>query len=281
MNKVRSFIVAILCAVAFGGLTACDKSSGGNKKPVADVYLLAGQSNAVGIAPVSAIEAPLTDKVQLFQSGGGIVDCPANEEYNLVFTPVTTGRGHDNTMFGPEVGMAEVIQENRPDSNSFIIKYAWGDTALCDRWRSPSAGTPGDLYEAFTLTAGVAITHLKNQGYDINLVGMAWMQGERDACSLASADAYADNLRHFINDVRAEFGNDFRFTIAKINENKALMPYVDKVILSQRQIAKELDNTVFLDTSELTVLKNDPWHYDAPSQLKLGRDFALSLLSVT
>ena len=246
------------------------------EEKVAHVYLIGGQSNAVGIAPVAGVVPPETDKV-LFYGDGGMGNRPFGDP--IQFLPVEMGFGENINFFGPEVGIAGVLQREMAHNNNFIIKYAWGDTDLFADWRSPSSGEAvGGKYTAFVQTVHTGIEVLEAQGYKVRLSGMAWMQGEKDAMKKEKSEAYTQNLINFIQDIRQEFRADFPVVLGKINEDINLMPYHRTVILAQQAVANAMEGVYFMDTSELNVKATDAWHYDGESMLKLGEKFGTMLI---
>lgn len=264
----------LLCesGAAFGPAVRAEES----QSKIADVYLIGGQSNAAGIAPVAGVTPPQTDKV-MFYGDGGMNNRPFGDPIH--FVPVAMGFGENINLFGPEVGLAGVLQAQKADRDNFIVKYAWGDTDIFADWRSPSlGGTIGGKYESFVQTVHTGLDVLTAQGYTINLCGLAWMQGEKDAISKEKAIAYTQNLMNLITDLRAEFDTDFPVVIGKINEDIHLMPYNRIVILAQQAAANAMDGVYFMDTSELRMKGNDPWHYDGESMLKLGAKFGEMLI---
>ena len=106
------------------------------------VIFLAGQSNAAGCSKDEYLKKNVSAEqyaeyengydnvyINYFVSGtnqsDGFVKCAARQ-------------GEFGEFFGPELGLAEKLNEMYPDKTFFIIKYAWGGTNLYEQWLSPS-----------------------------------------------------------------------------------------------------------------------------------------------
>lgn len=265
--KKKATALLLAGALSLGGIglgTGLSVNAEEAHPKIARVWLIGGQSNAHGISFAHDIEAPAPDeRVKIYR--------PQSDD----FAPVTVGYGYDEMRFGPEVGMAQKLIEVMPDEEHFILKYAWGDTDIYADWRSPSmGGTVGGHYTNFITTIKSGLSTLETLGYAVEICGMAWMQGEKDAIRKIKADSYAENLVALFSDFRSEISAELPICIGKINEDSYLMPEHMTVIRAQQAVANAMEKVYFLDTSSLTVMGSDPWHYDGKSMLKLGNKFA-------
>ena len=118
---------------------------------IATVILLGGQSNASGCSRDDYLKKYVSaEKYEQYQNGFD------NVYINYVSGPKTSNgfvkcgslQGELDGCFGPELGIADKLNEMYPDETFYIIKCAWGGSNLCAQWLSPSSqGRTGELYE--------------------------------------------------------------------------------------------------------------------------------------
>ncbi len=123
-----------------------------------EVFLLGGQSNAVGRALSSGLptelQQPQTDVDFYFRSTG-----THTWEDQLIDLKPGSSDGSQTNQFGPEITFGRDMADyyaDVPDTSVAIIKYAHGGTRLYDQW---AAGPPpGPYYATFqdTVTDGMA-----------------------------------------------------------------------------------------------------------------------------
>ena len=256
----------------------------------ARIIILAGQSNAEGISQNEYLKKNTTpEQYQAYENGFENVyinryDTFQNESGGFVKCKI--GQGVTNDYFGPELGLAEKLNELYPDETIFIIKYAWGGTDLHNLWRSPSSGgETGQLYTGFIQYVQQSIQYLELKNYDVTIEAMCWMQGESDSIDEAYGLEYESNLTNFISDIRSELGNyasqdGIAFVDAYISESIFWTHYQTVNAAKQAVANNSLLNTVIDTISHgLTVTKEpetepDLAHYDSLSEIKLGHLFA-------
>ena len=122
-----------------------------------DVIILTGQSNAEGHTWNNELFKNV-EKAQAKQYIDGYdnvkirFNCNNGLNYCKDFQSVKLGYGLSTNQFGPEIGMAEYLNDVHEFLNNdvYIIKYAVGGTSLYSDWRSPSSSTnntqTGKLY---------------------------------------------------------------------------------------------------------------------------------------
>ena len=209
-----------------------------------DVYLIAGQSNAVGYTKVdSSEEQAEIDKDPRYTEGFadvlyyGYVECTKDNTIptDMAVANVRLGKGaqsqgktRDGTTyatFGPELGMARYLADNGVAGTQYgIIKYAAGGTAIYDEYSSPngskygnwmspslvakygkgSATLTGLCYANFLTTVRQGLQAYKAAGYNPVIKGLAWMQGESESQSANNAKIYAELLGTLITDMRKD-----------------------------------------------------------------------------
>ncbi|MBQ2794188.1 MAG: hypothetical protein IJF05_05785 [Clostridia bacterium] len=262
---------------------------------VAHVILLGGQSNASGCSLDEYLERNVTaEKYAEYDAGYGNVYINyyvSDSNVSGGFVKCKTRQGEAATCFGPELGIAERLNEQYPDEDFFIIKCAWGGSNLYEQWLSPSGkGKTGELYKKFTAFVDASVKYLDSKNYDVKIEGMCWMQGESDSFSADHATDYADNLEKLIKDIRRRYkkyasADGIVFVDAYIADLPIFWVYGDLVNGSKRAVAASdpknlLIDTVAhgLDTTKEPTDSPDVPHYDSMSQIKLGNLFAAELL---
>ncbi|MBQ5926656.1 MAG: hypothetical protein IIX01_01880, partial [Clostridia bacterium] len=115
--------------------TVKTKASAQEEKTI-DVYLIAGQSNAVGYSNVSSVDSSRVKSE--YQTGFDNIYFYGRSEwaYHTTYnTPVKFGQGQNADRFGAEVGIADVLQPYYTDASgkeAIIVKYSAGGTYLTD-----------------------------------------------------------------------------------------------------------------------------------------------------
>lgn len=260
----------------------------------ATVILLGGQSNASGCARDDYLQKNVSDeKYSEYENGYENVYinyyCTGTNE-SRGFVKCAAKQGEAGGHFGPELGLAEKLNEMYPDEQFFIIKYAYGGSNLYDQWISPSGKrATGNLYRSFVRFVEESMEYLIKKNYDVKIAGMCWMQGESDALSKKNATNYEMNLLNFIKDIRKRFdcyasSGKIAFIDATIAENPKLWTYYEQLNASKREVAKASPLNALIDTSAAGLIcseepaeKPDTPHYDSLSEIKLGHLFAAEL----
>lgn len=227
------------------------------------VFVLAGQSNMMG---QYAYNADLPAELQNDQPAVLL-------RHNGAWTVLKPGYGVSSTQFGPEVTFGHDMDAAWGNADIALVKYAVGATTLAADW---NPDTPDAQYTGLLAAVNAAMGELA-AGYDAELTGMIWMQGESDGLNAAYAAAYEDNLRHFIDSVREDFGvDDLPFVLAQISE-AAAWTYGADVRQAQWDVGNSMFNTRVFSTADLPLLSN---HYDAAGQMALGSRFADAMLTM-
>ena len=302
--KKTALFATVLVLIAFvGALTALVAGAvGTSDKGVIEVYLIAGQSNAVGYGKgeVSVEDERITEGFEdvlyygVHQYSDNDDNLPPKE-----FTPVKLGLGRNTESCGAEIGIARAVSGN--GKNSAVIKCAYGGTALnnvyisksieCGTWTSPSYieknNMPTDneykigrLYNLFLNTVANGIDMLKSEGYTPVIKGIWWMQGEAETSSSLYAAEYEAALTDLINDLRSDIGkimdlnlSTLPFVMGEItrNPNTTQPKYIENVRQAQRNTAEKMTNVSIVKTEGLA--QHDEWHYTAEAQRIIGEKF--------
>ena len=313
--KALLVLIAIsltLCAVTFIQPKAEVSAGVIESKGVINVYLIAGQSNAVGYGQDT--NSILAGSDARFTNGfDNVLYYDNNERYGegLVdgFQSVKLGLGKDSACSGAEIGIASAIANN--GEMNAVIKCAWGATHLYPdtvnnisyqqgTWTSPSyianknvdtTVNPqiGEMYRKFLRTVVDGLNMLENAGYEPIIRGLWWMQGEAEMFTLQMSSAYAELLRTLIADMRSDLskitGADlsqmpFVFGLPTWNATHAGAPAFEADVRSAMKMVAADSNLVNVDAIDCKGLtQHDSWHFDAKSQKYLGEQF-ISKLSV-
>ena len=256
----------------------------------ATVILLAGQSNAAGCSRDEYLKQNVSEEQYAEYEAGydnvyiNYFASATNESHG--FVKCEAGQGEWGGFFGPELGLAEKLNELYPDQTFFIIKYAWGGTNLYEQWLSPSSdGETGPLYNSFVEYVNASLDYLTLKNYDVKVEAMCWMQGESDSLEEDVAIAYEENLSRFVSDIREEFADyasddGIAFVDAYIAAT-IFWKYYIQLNQSKQAVADSSPMNAVIDTiaHELSVIgeprdEPDIAHYDSLSEIKLGHLFA-------
>ena len=292
MNNVIKFLLLspiAFSAVGCGGTTK-------EPKPV-DVIVISGQSNAVGCTYIDCIPQTMgyTYYEDYMAGYPGIqiaydswtkdivndqtVFYSQNQSRDNGFMKVMLGEGNSQATFGPEIGIAERLNE-KYSGKLFLIKYACGASNLKDDWAKRNS----PMYGRFINYVKLQMQNLKNMGYLPTIKAFCWMQGEGDSYE-GYYQVYYDNLVEFVGNVRTDLkelsGNkDVPFIDAGIN-NSPQWQYYRKVNEAKEKFAADSENNIYIDTIAAGLHTNqepfdapDTAHYDTESQVLLGNLFA-------
>ena len=261
---------------------------------VVDIVVLAGQSNMEGHTWVNKLLNNTPSKMHDYYLDGFpnteiMYHCNGGTNKSEEFLPVKTGMGYDKTRFGPEVGIAEKLHEEGRVRPLYLVKYTMGATSLATDWASPSMGTSNSLYHKMMFYLYDQIAFFEEQDLEVRIKGLFWMQGEADSCVDVQTNYYYDNLSKFVGDFRAEFeemyGDPERgiaFVDAGISDCNAWKNY-QAVNAAKKEFAEsDPDKNYYFDTMEegftYHLDNQDYYHYDAVSELQLGKLFISKLL---
>ena len=291
------------------------------KMPI-DMFLIGGQSNAAGYTNIGSNTTETFENVAYsgitevnFRNGSGEAISTAALDYSNIKWQVTGGLGTDNRKIGPEYGMAKVLnQYYTGDKKAFIFKTAAGGTTLLDKTSELSARmgnwyprslweegyTPditqnitgndatGILYKFFVENFKKVYNGLVANGYDPQIKGMVWMQGETDL--YGDYEKYGDTLKTFISDIREDIFNitndeaakAMPFVIGKIAPSFASWnnPNVPKMHAQQERVANEMGGVATISTDDLIIVREDgtingtdKYHFNFQDATTLGCRF--------
>jgi len=204
------------------------------------VYVLAGQSNMEGKARVEVMERQLLEEAtaaryaHLRDGDEWLVRDDVIIDFLDRRGPLTVGYGSPGRI-GPELGFGGVMGDHH-DEPVLIIKTAWGGRSLWRDFRSPSAGLPADdvidellecqrkrrpettreevvtsfgatyrsMLGEIRATLGDSKALFPGKRRELVLRGFVWFQGWNDMIDARATAEYAENMAHFIRDVRED-----------------------------------------------------------------------------
>jgi hypothetical protein len=227
------------------------------------LYIIAGQSNAVG---QYAYNGQLPSSLQTSQDNVSVY-CDSS------WQTLTPGLGATTSEFGPEVTFGHDIAAAYPNEKIGLIKYAVGATSLWEDWKAgETAATSGPQYLGLLQAIENALSSL-GTGETPQIAGIVWMQGESDAIEGHGAQ-YGANLANFIKQLRADLEQpDLEFAIGQIHHNWPGDPL--DVMQAQTAVCAADPLTHFVFTDDLSTYSR---HYDAAGQMELGSRFAAALV---
>ena len=231
--------------------------------PVIKLYVLAGQSNAMG---QSSWNSQLPAELQAPQDNVPIY-------YNGSWQSLQPGMGVSTDNFGPELMLGHDLAAAMPSQRVGLIKYAIGSTTLAKDWKAgATAETSGPLYVGLLQTIQNAWKSL-DASYQPEISGVSWMQGESDGLD-GYGNQYEANLKSFITQLRTDLGDsDLRFGVGEI-----LPIWSNSALIRQAQVnvGMSMANVEVFDTADLTT--DIPGHFDTASALTLGSRFASTMV---
>lgn len=246
-----------------------------------DIYLLAGQSNMDGRGKAAKLSEeqrkPAKDAIIYYRN-------PPHDSkgWNPLAPGYSIAPGYKGKLpsqtFGPELGFYAAMKEANPARKFAFIKGSKGGSSLKNDWKPGEAGKPdtqGFRYREFLNTIDLTMTALKKDGHTGTLKGVLWHQGESD--SKSSTRAHAKRLGEFISRLRADLKHpELPFIIGEVFDNEKR----DQVRAALLEVSNSSPHCGFASAGGLKTW--DPGtHFDAPSQLELGRRFAESLMKVS
>ena len=227
-----------------------------------DVYILAGQSNAVGMPQVKDIP---DQSIAQSNPNKMVWNYNTNKLEPLVLGANNNLLHNWGGNFGPEA-MIGHLREMKDSSPFIFLKYAYCGSSLHNDWNSRK---PGTFYHGMMTAAKNMENALSSSGKTACYKTMFWMQGESDSAGEAMRE-YSINLRNLISDVRTSVGN---------NNMPVVLGRIHMDHTDNKKFAKEQDDVVAKDHYVEVVETNDlpqfsdALHFTAPGQISLGERF--------
>lgn len=214
---MKKQILSVAAILAVGGILCAPFSAAAQAEaPVkqADVYILAGQSNAAGYSNIKQKvygNTSVTYEQQIGQDDSrngtgysnvlyfGTADIAASAAMPTpALQPTKIGLGRAAGYMGPELGMAKELSKSYTDENpAVIVKYAFGGTYLGDY-----AGTKNETKNAGNWASPSLTAKWKSEGKTIHQYnGVCYdrlLQVTRDAFTALRAQGYTPSVKGYI-----------------------------------------------------------------------------------
>jgi hypothetical protein len=253
--------LALIALVALAGSARAEQ-------PVAIVFVLAGQSNMVGMGNIAELDERLHRQ-------------PSNVEFYVGGMRKLMGAQESA---GPEFSLAHELSRSLPDQQIILIKYAVSGTSLlawAPDWSAERTTLTGDRFAGPMYRTLLGQVRTVTQGRPVELGAVFWMQGERDARFPAAAAQYEENFGALINSLRRDLNAPvLPFIYGQINPPTAA--YLGRTAVRDAQLNAErtLPNAKLVRTDDLSKLP-DQLHYDTQGQVALGRRFARAYIELS
>lgn len=233
-----------------------NRSSAGAAPQKRHIYLLIGQSNMAGRAPLSANDQKPIGHCELLN---------AADEWEAAKHPLnrhsTIRKGLGMQKGNPGGSFAKAMLAKNPKQAIGLVVNAKGGTRI-EEWAKG-----GTFYNEAVRRARIA----QKSG---TLKGILWHQGESNS---KNPGPYLANLKTLIEDLRKDLGAlDLPFVAGQIYYHPKHKPHT----LPMNQIIASLPDAVphtgYASTEELTTL--DHTHFDAKGMAQLGERYAAEML---
>lgn len=249
-------------------------------KKTAHVILLAGQSNASGIAWNKFLKNSVSEeKIAEYMKGyENIKICyyVDNQNISQEFVPVALGQGHTEECFGPEIGIAEYLTQQYPTETFYIIKTTMSGSGLAAEWKEED-----ETYNRMVTGIENGFQKLKREGLSPQWFATCWMQGEGDSWALENAEKYYELESDLMSRLQERFGEyasekGVSLIDAGISDNTE-WKYHEMINAAKQKYASENPNNFYLDTQAAGLTYDqdnmDYAHYDVAAMLQLGKMF--------
>ena len=282
-----------------------------HKNHVVKVFILAGQSNAVGYNHIRELHTGLEEVGKVTDENSPCLFWPgsnARSGFANVWTTLQPGvsdisanEPYRSGCFGPEIGFFIGLQKALPSEKIAILKYAEGGTGIARsvdyedyipalkgfndkgrNWYPPLKGQDGGLlYRNLVDNIRNALVGLKNQGLNYEICGFLWMQGEHEAgISKKMAGDYRKLLTLFRTSIRKDLKKKkLPFVVGEINSHT--WAFADIARKGQAEACESDPNSLLIKTTDLSRGSiGGAAHFDADGMLTLGERFAQGMLTV-
>ncbi len=238
-----------------------------------DLFLLAGQSNMVGGAPIGDLDPryapPREDVLYSYRLGTG-AGTNESDGFGALRHLHGTGVG---ASYGPELGFGHTLADAMPDRRFALAKFAVNGSSLANRWGPDD----NDLYPDFIDFARRQIATLEADGHEVRVRGLVWVQGSGDAYADLAVN-YAANLAALVGAVRSDLGlGDLAVLLTQEHADSG-RPAVDE-IRAQKQAFVDADGNAWMVNIDDYPLR-DPVHFAGETTIVAGNRLAQAWLSI-
>ena len=267
MNYLRVFCLCLLIlnASCAKSISQPDKPTNKNNQEL-DVFLLIGQSNMQGVAPIGSLDTLILKNVYLFNDKNKWE--PARNLPGNGMNRYSTVKRRPVVLFGPAYTFGRKIAAYTGRQIG-IVSNARGATRI-EWWQKGYAGDNDfNLYEEAVARAKAALAANPNA----KLKGILWHQGEADYTAERSAK-YVDRLKALVKDLRKDLGDPhLPFIAGEVGKwnNRGLT--INPLI---RDIKSYISDSEWVSSDGLTSIDVDHnnAHFDNLSQRVFGERYA-------
>lgn len=298
MFSKRIYMSPRILFIVFGLLISGPVFSQNDTTSEVDLFIVAGQSNAVGFdaKPTELPADPTDEKVMFWWRTGD----PPPDDHDTTSGGWTTlkpqplgnpkqprdskERQYGNFAqpeggFGPEMGFARTLLAAQPDRRIAIVKAAFSGTGIARDWDPEKEGEKNSCYGALISEIRKARGDAEKKGLRLVPKALLWVQGESDA-NPNDAPKYADRLNAMVASIREDLGAPELMALVAVNTRFGLgeNPHMPAIVAAQQEAASRGPKIVYVDTSAATVVNYA--HFGTQGTLDVGRWFAEALLQM-
>ncbi|MET3980921.1 hypothetical protein ABIB62_004058 [Mucilaginibacter sp. UYP25] len=255
----------------FGSTSQSHLANGDNNSSILDtkVIIVAGQSNAGG--EQYALETLPSNYV------GALAGVNRIFQYQQLVSHSNFSIVNDSNSLnvGPDLSMGRLYQQFT-NENIYIIKYAWGGTALSQNanpnWNI-ATGTTNSLFQGLKDCVNTAMSKLTILGLKPTISGFIWYQGEEDAFQNQSTVQYRANEYALLNQFKTDMSlPNLKIYSVLISRRGGIPDYYDRIRQAKIQNSAVITNYNLVDSDGLTFdTLGEGYHLLANSQIELGR----------
>ena len=311
-NLLACFALWLLVGGAFAEMCT---SLPNEAVPARKLIVIAGQSNAVGLASVNDTGRSLAGSygrrfavypnVRIYGVFGAPMGIALDDpvQSRLVewsryakWHQAQPGFGYKNpragessvqAMFGPELYLAHALN-SRPPFDHYILKLAVAGASLSLRAGQDDWSPDGRLYQQL-IKMVVQAHQAARPRARLSVDALVFLQGESDAQSFVEAQRYESNLRYLIKSFRSDMVSrgcatdpNFPVVISQVRDN-IQWKYRHIVRRAQRRVAENVSNVRLINTDDLAselVDEGYSVHFNKYGQAHIGLRIYDSLFSV-
>lgn len=239
------------------------------------IYLLIGDRNALGQAPIGEIPGYLSSTL----SGAKIWNHTAG-----AFQDILAGTNNDApaSKFGPEVSMLYELRRKH-DAVVYLVKHAVAGAPLAPKAGAGNEWNPGagEAYADLFSKVEAAAAALRTAALEPGIRGVFVVHGEAEAADAARASLYEEYLKllvaHLRQDLRAAglAGDNLVVSIAKLS-GKNSGSQVGLLRAAQQGIFDQDDYVGIFDTSDLSV-NSGTFDFNGLGAVELGQQLVTHL----
>lgn len=256
---MKPLLLTLICACSIETASTSLSISPGLNPRTTPIYILAGQSNALGDGTPVHLPQELQVPYEPVQFAWQL-SCPDRAMDPCIYEGYGMLQPLDT--HGVEISWGRAF----PDG-SLLLKAATGATDLRTDWH-PDPGRGGTLYGRMVdwIQSWIDAT------VGAELRCFAWIQGEGDTGRRSSTEEYSSNLDQLIKSLRLDIGDGLRVVVVQLHRD-ITAPYAVAIRLAQRCVADHDDGVFLVDVDDVP-LGPDGLHYQSAALVTIGERIA-------